>query len=61
MLPFARMVKYGNIAPVPVVPTIKDFKIGFSHEVLLDSAGDVWGIGYNTDGQLAFWMQTPIH
>uniref|UniRef100_A0AAU7PHM2 Chromosome condensation regulator n=1 Tax=Escherichia phage fEgEco12 TaxID=3158837 RepID=A0AAU7PHM2_9CAUD len=54
MLPFARMVKYGNIAPVPVVPTIKDFKIGFSHEVLLDSAGDVWGIGYNTDGQLGF-------
>ncbi|WPK19864.1 hypothetical protein [Salmonella phage SD-1_S14] len=34
MLPFGRM--------------IKDFKIGFSHEVLLDSAGDVWGIGYNT-------------
>ena len=54
MLPFARMVKYGNIKPVPVTPTIKDFKIGFSHEVLLDSEGDVWGIGYNTAGQLGF-------
>lgn len=52
MIPFARVLKYGNIAPEPEVTTIKDYKIGTIHEVLLSSSGDLWGIGYNTNGQL---------
>lgn len=50
MIPFARMLEYGNIAPGR--REIDTFRVGATHMVLLDSTGVLWGIGYNTQMQL---------
>lgn len=51
MIPFARLVKYGNIAPEPS-REIKKVDGGAMHYVILYENGELYGIGYNSSKQL---------
>lgn len=54
MLPFVRMLEYGNIRPA--APTIVDVRHSMSTTVttyILRSNGELWGGGDNSSGQLA--------
>lgn len=50
MLPFVRMLEYGNIAPVP----LNDIKtVSYAYDTLiLTNAGKLYGSGYNRYGEL---------
>lgn len=50
MLPFGRMIKYGNIAPVPVQAPIKDVKGAQSFCAVLMSSGDLYVRGIDNSG-----------
>ena len=50
MLPFVRMLEYGNI--IPTERNIKKVQYGQTHYVILDTLGDLWGSGTNTYYQL---------
>lgn len=50
MLPFARMLEYGNI--VPSVPTISKFKVNYTTKALLYSTGELFTSGSGTNYKL---------
>ncbi|WP_416470335.1 hypothetical protein [Salmonella enterica] len=52
MIPFARILDYGNI--VSSKRTIKKVQFGSTHFVILDSKGVLWGCGTNNYNQLGF-------
>lgn len=49
MLPFARMVQYGNTI---IVKNIVDMQVSRSHSLVLDSLGNLYGRGTNTNNVL---------
>ena len=53
MIPFAKILKYGN--KLPGLPTIVDVKHSYGSNIttyILRSNGELWGGGYNGEGQL---------
>lgn len=49
MLPFARMIQYGNVVQVK---DIVDIQVSRTHALVLDSDGNLWGRGTNTNNIL---------
>lgn len=50
MIPFARIVQYGNVV-VPEVIKIKKMEFGNQHYLLLNSKGELYGSGNNSNRQ----------
>lgn len=50
MIPFARIVQYGNVV-VPEVTKIKKMEFGNQHYLLLNSKGELYGSGNNANRQ----------
>lgn len=55
MIPFARLLKYGNVINVA---EIVDIQVSRSHTLVLDSTGNLWGRGTNTNNILN--QQNPL-
>lgn len=50
MIPFARIVKYGNTVAAPT--GIKDFQANSTHAMVLGHDGTMWGFGTTTSGSM---------
>ena len=58
MLPFGRMLSYGNIAPVPVIDFKKNLQLEYNNVMYLSEHGDLYGYGWNNFGQLGLGDNT---
>lgn len=61
MIPFARVLNYGNIAPEG--PAIIDVQHSYTSSItvyVLRDNGQLWGGGYNSDGAVGYLSTSPI-
>lgn len=56
MIPFARMLKYGNVVSVS---KIVDLQANDTHLMLLTSDGDMWAYGYTASGSMGIGTTVP--
>lgn len=56
MIPFARMLQYGNVV---TQSKIIDLQAASSHLMLLTSDGDLWSFGYSTSGSMGIGVSIP--
>ena len=61
MIPFARIVKYGNAAPSPGhIIKIQSSRINQTNLMFLSSNGDLWAIGTNNSGMFGTGNTTAL-
>ncbi|AFC21448.1 regulator of chromosome condensation [Cronobacter phage vB_CsaM_GAP32] len=61
MLPFSRIIQYGNIAPAPGhIIKVQGSKFNQSNTIFLTSTGNLWAIGSNNSGMFGTGSSTAL-